>query len=116
MRCCLGGTNVRGGIHMNVNAFGDSVQKYVRASGYSQKELAVALGLHPKVLSRKLNGSGNAHLTHLEVQSIITTLAGWRAITTQDEVLHLLELAQVEPTIFSSDAWQTPPLSKLTAK
>ncbi|MFL5657801.1 MAG: NB-ARC domain-containing protein [Ktedonobacteraceae bacterium] len=101
---------------MNVGTFSESIQEYLRASGYSQKELAGALGLHPKVLSRKLNGSGNAHLTHLEVQSIITTLAGWRAITTQDEVLHLLELAQVEPTIFSSDEWRTPPLSKLTAK
>src|SRR3989440_1927590 len=112
----MGEVNVRSGIHMNVGTFSESIQEYLRASGYSEKELAVALGLHPKVLSRKLNGSGNAHLTHLEVQSIITTLADWRAITTQDEVLHLLELAQVEPTIFSSDEWQTPPLSKLTAK
>jgi predicted ATPase/tetratricopeptide (TPR) repeat protein/transcriptional regulator with XRE-family HTH domain len=112
----MGEVNVRSGIHMNVGTFSESIQEYLRASGYSQKELAAALGLHPKVLSRKLNGSGNAHLTHLEVQSIITTLADWRAITTQDEVLHLLELVQVEPTIFSSDEWQTPPLSKLTAK
>ena len=112
----MGVVNVRSGIHMNVGTFSESIQEYLRASGYSQKELAVALGLHPKVLSRKLNGSGNAHLTYLEVQSIITTLADWRAITTQDEVLHLLELAQVESTIFSSDEWQTPPLSKLTAK
>jgi predicted ATPase len=116
MRCSLGGTNVRGGIHMNVNAFGDSVQKYVRASGYTQNELAGALSLHPKVLSRKLNGSGNAHLTHLEVQRIVTTLARWHAISSQDEALHLLELAHMEPNSFSAEEWQKPPLSQLAAK
>jgi len=104
------------GIRMKVGAFSDSVQEYLRTSGYSQKELANALGLHPKVLSRKLNGSGNAHLTHLEVQRIITTLAHWHAITTQDEALHLLELAQLGPTIFSTDEWRTPPLSTLATK
>ena len=80
------------------------------------KELADALGLHPKVLSRKLNGTGNAHLTHLEVKSIITMLARWCAITSQDEALHLLELAQVGPAIFSEGEWRTPPLSTLAAK
>src|SRR6266567_830519 len=99
-----------------MGTFGDSVQTYLRTSGYSQKELADELGLHPKVLSRKLNGSGNAQLTRLEVQRIIITLALWRVITAQEEVLHLLELAEVEPGIFSDDEWQTPPLSTLAAK
>ena len=67
---------------MNTGEFGDSVQEYLRASGNSQKELADAVGLHPKVLSRKLNNSGNAHLTHMEIQRIVTTLARWQAITT----------------------------------
>jgi len=66
---------VSSGIHIHTYAFGDSVQAYVHTSGYSQKKLAEALSLHPKVLSRKLNGSGKAHLTYLEVQRIITTLA-----------------------------------------
>src|SRR6266700_2109177 len=99
-----------------MGTFGDSVQTYLRTSGYSQKELADELGLHPKVLSRKLNGSGNAQLTRLEVQRIIITLALWRVITAQEEALHLLELAEVEPGIFSDDEWQTPPLSRLAAK
>ncbi len=103
-------------IHMHVGTFSDCVQKYLRTSGYSQKELADALALHPKVLSRKLHGSGNARLTHLEVRRIITTLARWQAITTQDEALQLLELAQMRPTSFSADEWQTPPLSTLTTK
>ena len=112
----LEGANVSSEIRMNVGAFSDSVQKCLRTSGYSQKELADALGLHPKVLSRKLNGNGNARVTYLEVRRIITTLARWHAITTQDEALHLLEVAQVEPTIFSADEWRTPPLSTLAAK
>ncbi len=99
-----------------MGTFGDSVQTYLRTSGYSQKELADELGLHPKVLSRKLNGSGNARLTRLEVQRIIITMALWRVITAQEEALHLLELAEVEPGIFSDDEWQTPPLSTLAAK
>ncbi len=82
-----------------MGTFSDSVQTYLRTSGYSQKELADELGLHPKVLSRKLNSSGNAHLTLLEVKRIIITLARWHALTAQEEALHLLELAEVEPAI-----------------
>ena len=101
---------------MNVGVLSEHVQRYLRASGYTQKELADALGLHPKVLSRKLNGSGNAHLTHLEVQRIIITLARWRAITTQDEALTLLETAGVDPGIFHDSAWQAPPLNALARR
>lgn len=97
-------------------AFGTHVQKYLRASGYSQKELADALGLHPKVLSRKFNGSEHAYVTQLEVRRIITTLACWRVITTQDEVLHLLEAAALGPDAFSPDEWQTSPLGTLASK
>ncbi len=103
-------------IRKHVGTFSDSVQTYLRTSGYSQKQLADVLGLHPKVLSRKLHGSGNARLTHLEVRHIITTLARWQAITTRDEALQLLELAQMEPTSFSTDEWRTPPLSTLATK
>src|SRR5438270_4532306 len=107
---------MRSGIRTNMGTFTESIQTYLRTSGYSQKELADELGLHPKVLSRKLNGSGNAQLTHLEVQRIIMTLVRWHVITLQEEVLHLLELAEVEPGIFSDDEWRTPPLSTLAAK
>src|ERR1700682_1053344 len=99
-----------------MGTFSDSIQTYLRTSGYSQKELAAALGLNPKVLSRKMHGSGSAHLTHLEVRRIITTLACWQVITTQDEALHLLELAPGGPTSFSDDEWRTPPLSQLVTK
>lgn len=101
---------------MNTGAFGDCVQEYVRASGYSQKELANEVGLHPKVLSRKLKNSGNAHLTHQDVQRIVTTLARWHVISTQDEAINLLKLAQMEPNYFSAEQWQQPPLNHLLAK
>jgi predicted ATPase len=105
---------VKSGIHMNFEEFNHSVQAYLRTSGYSQKELADELSLHPKVLSRKLHGSGNAYLTRMEVRDIVTALACWHAITTQDEALHLLEMAQLEPGVFSPEEWQTPPLGTLT--
>lgn len=100
---------------MNVG-FSESVKEYLRSSGYSQRELASELGLHSKVLSRKLNGNGNAHLTHLEIRCIITTLADWHAITTREEALHLLEEAQMGASLFSNDEWSTPPLSALASK
>jgi len=102
--------------YLHNGAFSDLVQQYLRTSGYSQKELADALGLHPKVLSRKLNGSGSAHVTLLEIQRIITALARWHVIATQDEALHLLALAGLEQGTFSPDEWRTPPLSMLAVK
>src|SRR5260370_2414251 len=101
---------------MDVGAFGDRVQKCLRASGYTQKQLADALGLRRKVLSRKLHGNEDARLTQIEVRRIITTMASWQAIATQDEVIQLLELAQMQPSSFSVDEWQSPPLSQLAAK
>jgi len=98
---------------MNGRTFRDSVREYLRNSGYSQQELAGAICLHPKVLSRKLNSNGNAQLTQLEVKRIITTLASWNVITTRNEALLLLDLAQVQPNSFSDKEWQTPPLSQL---
>jgi predicted ATPase len=107
---------VRGGEHMNTSAFSECVQECIRESGYAQKELADEIGLNPKVLSRKLNQSGNAYLTHLEIHQIIITLARWRAISTQGEAIHLLELAQMGPNYFSSEEWQRPPLNQLVTR
>jgi predicted ATPase len=107
---------VRSGVRMNTTAFSECVQDYIRASGYSQKELADEMGLHSKVLSRKLNNSGRAYLTHIEVHRIIITLARWRAISTQDEAIHLLELAHMGLNYFGSEEWQRPPLNQLLAR
>lgn len=98
---------------MSVEVFSKSVQRYLRNRGYTQQQLASELGLHPKVLSRKMHSSGKAHLTHREVQHIITILAGWQAITTRDEALHLLTEAGLDATIFDPSEWLAPPLNKL---
>ncbi len=80
---------MRSEIGVNMGAFSERVKAYLRTSGYSQSELADALGIHPKVLSRKLHGNGNARLTHLEIQRVITILAGWHAIVTTNGRHHL---------------------------
>src|SRR5260370_24341324 len=100
---------------MDVAAIGGRVQEYLRVSGYTQKQLAGELGLHPKVLSRKLHGNEDARLTQIEVRRIITTMASWQAIATQDEVIQLLELAQMQPSRFSVADSPSPPLSQLAA-
>jgi predicted ATPase len=98
---------------MNGNTFGQQVQNCLRASGHSQHSLADALGLHPGVLNRKLHGSGNAYLNQMEVKRIIITLINWNAISTYEEVLLLLELAELKPSSFSTEEWQSHPLSLL---
>jgi len=107
---------VKSEIDMDVKPFCAALQKYLHESGYLQKELARAIGVHPKVLSRKLNGNASASLSHVELQSIIKALANWHAITTREEAHRLLELAGAEPTIFRDDEWQTPPLSTLATQ
>lgn len=87
-------------------ALSNYLRELLRGTDHFQNDLADALGLHPKVLSRKLNGYENAHLTVQEVWKIIDTLIQWQAITVQDEVLELLQLAQVEPETISSQEWQ----------
>ena len=110
------GANVNDEVRMDVRAFNGRVQEHLRVSGYSQKNLAHELGLNSKVLSRKLRGSENAYLTQMEIKCIIIILARWYVITTQDEVLQLLELAQMQPGSFSAGEWQSPPLDQLAAK
>ncbi len=92
------------------------IQKYLRASGHVQHELAREVGLHPKVLSRKVNRSGEARLNHQEIKGIIKTLARWHAITSRDQALQLLAAAGVEAAIMSDAGWQALPLRSLAAQ
>ncbi len=96
--------------------FNNHLQELLRNSGYTKKSLAEAIGLHPKVLGRKLTGSSNAYLTHIEIRNIVMMLARWHAITTRREAFQLLKAAQVDPGIFHGDEWQMPPLNMLTTK
>jgi predicted ATPase/transcriptional regulator with XRE-family HTH domain len=101
--------------NMNLNAFRKALWSYRTASGHSQEQLARAIGIHPKVLSRKLHGDSDSYLTHPEVKDIIKRLAEWQGITRRDEACHLLELAGLGQSAFSEEEWQKPPLSTLEA-
>ena len=83
----------------------------MRLSRNSQRELAEAIGLHPKVLGRKLSPNSEAVLSNPEVRDIVKTLAKWRAILTQPEAIELLALMKSPP--FTTEEWLQPPLSWL---
>ena len=89
---------------MDEHTFGERVQEYLHGSGYSQQNLAGVLGLHAGVLNRKLRGSGQSHITQLEVGRIIKTLAQWNIITTRDEAFHGIPMATPRPSTLSSRA------------
>lgn len=85
----------------------------MRLSRNSQRELAEAIGLHPKVLGRKLSSNSEAVLSNPEVREIVKTLAKWRAILTQQEAIELLALMKSPP--FTPEEWLQPPLNWLEA-
>jgi predicted ATPase/tetratricopeptide (TPR) repeat protein len=101
--------------NMHLNAFRKALWSYRTASGHTQVQLADAISLNPKVLSRKLHGYNDSYLSHVEVKDIIKKLAEWQGITTRDEVYHLLELAGLGPATFSEEEWRKPPLNTLEA-
>jgi predicted ATPase len=100
---------------MDRPAFRTAVNGYRRPTGHTQQELAHALGLHPKVLSHKLNGSDGAVLRHDEVRGIVRVLAGWGALMTRTQAIELLGLMGLGPSSFSSSEWGAPPLDGLEA-
>jgi hypothetical protein len=100
---------------MNIALLREKIKTYRQLSGHSQKELAVALGLHPVVLSHKLNATGRYLLNHNEVKQIIFTLAQWDALSNQAQVVELLELGGMRANVFSDADWNAPPLNRLEA-
>ncbi len=96
--------------------FRDGVRTYRRAVGRSQQQLATAVGVHPNVLSHKLNRHGRAVLTTPEAIRIVTTLAGWGALETRGAAEELLAAAGVPAHAISAAAWTTAPLSALPAQ
>ncbi|HEX2916082.1 MAG TPA: tetratricopeptide repeat protein [Chloroflexia bacterium] len=95
--------------------FREQIKALRRAAGFSQKDLAEAIGLNHQVLSRKLSGRGPTGLTRPEVRQIVKTLAGWQALTRVSEVLELLALMGMGKEAFSLEEWQQPPLNLLEA-
>lgn len=97
----------------DLRRFREAVREHRRAVGRTQQQLARTVGLHPDVLSHKLNGRDNAVLTTLEVIGIATTLADWGALVTGADLHALLELMDVPPQAIPASAWAAPPLANL---
>jgi predicted ATPase/Tfp pilus assembly protein PilF len=98
---------------MNLELLREKIKTYRQLCGYSQKELAAELGLHPVVLSHKLNGTGRYLLNHAEIKQIILILVKWDALSDRAQVVDLLELANMRSTVFSDVEWNSAPLNRL---
>ena len=81
----------------DLDRFRAAVREHRRVVGRTQQQLARSVGLHPDMLSHKLNGSDHAVLTAPDVIGIVTTLAGWGALANRAEVHALLSLMDVPP-------------------
>jgi predicted ATPase len=99
----------------DLRQFREAVREHRRAAGRTQQQLARSIGLHPDVLSHKLNGRDNAVLTMPDVIGIATTLAGWGALVTRADIHALLDLMDVPPHAIPAAAWSAPPLAALRA-
>src|SRR4051794_10908851 len=98
---------------MSLDLFRKKLREYLHLSDRSQKILAQEIGLHLTTLSHKLNGIGQARLTHTEAKQIVKALSQWGGLNTQAEAIELLELTGLKSTAFSEQEWKTPPLSLL---
>ncbi len=100
--------------YLHSEAFNKSLRTYLRKNGYFQKQLAEALPLDEKVLSNKLRGNDDKHLTEHDIKRIIIVLAQWNVFTSQSEVVRLLKLIYLDATLFSEEEWQEPPFDILS--
>jgi non-specific serine/threonine protein kinase len=91
----------------DLDRFRAAVREHRRVVGRTQQQLARSVGLHPDMLSHKLNGSDHAMLTAPDVIGIVTTLAGWGALANRAEVHALLGLMDVPPHAIAAQpaAW-----------
>ncbi len=92
--------------------FRERVRTARRTAGRTQQQLAREIGLHPHVLSHKLNGAPGAVLNSREAMGIVVTLAAWGGIASRRDAEDLLRLASVPPLVVAQ-AWERPPLSEL---
>ncbi len=100
----------------DLSAFRDRVRSARRSVGRTQQQLAREIGLHPNVLSHKLNGSAGTVLNSREALAIVTTLAGWGGIDSRRDAEDLLDLAAVSPAVVAAQAWEKSPLGDLRTK
>jgi predicted ATPase len=99
----------------DLRGFREAVRDHRRAVGRTQQQLARSVGLHPDVLSHKLNGRDRAALTTPDVIGIATTLASWGALVSRADVYELLDLMDVPRQAVPAAAWSALPLAGLHA-
>ena len=99
----------------DLREFREKVRERRRAVGRTQQQLARSVGLHPDVLSHKLNGRDHAVLTTPDVIGIAITLAGWGALVSRADVYELLDLMEVPRHAVPAASWSAPPLADLPA-
>ena len=97
----------------DLRAFRDQVRSARRSASRTQQQLAREIGLHPDVLSHKLNGASGAVLHSRDVTAIVRALAGWGGIGSREDAERLLELGSVPVGLVASMSWDQPPLSTL---
>ena len=90
-----------------------AVRERRRAVGRSQRQLASSIGLHPDVLSHKLNGHGRALLSLPEAANIISTLVSWGAFDDRTAVEQAFRWAGIPVAGPAGPRWDEPPLSLL---
>lgn len=71
------------------------------------------MGLHPAVLSHKLNGTDGAVLTIQDAVAIAMVLADWGVLASRADAEELLALAAVPSHAIAGQAWAAPPLAAL---
>jgi predicted ATPase len=99
----------------DLSAFRAELRARRRAVGRTQQQLARAAGLHPDVLSHKLNGSDGAVLTVTDAVGLVTVLAGWGMVTSRAEAEQLLMLTGAAAAAVAAQAWAGPVLATLPA-
>jgi predicted ATPase len=100
----------------DLDGFRAAVRGYRREVGRTQQHLARAVGLHPNVLSHKLNGHHGAVLTTPEVIGVVTVLAGWGALAAKADAEALLGSMAVSPQALPAGFWTTPPMAALAGE
>ena len=94
-------------------AFREALRERLRATGFTQQQLARAIGLHPHVLSHKLHERDASTLTTPEVVSIVVTLAGWGGVGSKADALALLALMGLPGEAIPAASWVAKPLARL---
>ena len=83
------------------------------SASLSSRSRANWVSFNPTVLSHKLHATDGMRLTHQEVKAIVRLLAARQAIIRCSQVVDLLDLMDLKPSLFDEGEWASPPLNAL---